>query len=66
MTGIRLKRVVVDLGFRVVDADNPDQETNHKGIYKSLNTLQKRWLKRRLAVEPAIENLKSDHRMNRC
>ena len=27
---------------------------------------QRRWLKRRQAVEPAIGHLKSDHRMNRC
>lgn len=36
MTGITLKHVVVDLGFRGVDADNPDQEIIHKGRYKSL------------------------------
>ncbi|SDY68537.1 transposase, IS5 family, partial [Nitrosomonas sp. Nm58] len=27
---------------------------------------QRRWLKRRQAVEPAIGHLKSDHRMDRC
>ena len=34
--------------------------------YKSLTMPQRRWLKRRQAVEPAIGHLKSDHRMNRC
>ena len=64
--GAKLKHIVVDLGFRGVDADNPDKEVIHKGKYKSLSTQQKRWLRRRSAVEPAIGHLKSDHRMNRC
>ncbi len=61
-----LKHIVVDLGFRGVDADNPDKEIIHKGKYKSLSKQQKSWLRRRSAVEPAIGHLKSDHRMNRC
>ena len=64
--GATLKHIVVDLGFRGVDADNPDKQIIHKGKYKSLNTQQKRWLRRRSAVEPAIGHLKSDNRMNRC
>ena len=64
--GATLKHIVVDLGFRGVDADNPDKQVIHKGKYKSLNTQQKTWLRRRSAVEPAIGHLKSDHRMNRC
>jgi IS5 family transposase len=64
--GATLKHIVVDLGFRGVDADNPDKEIIHKGKYKSLDTQQKRWLRRRSAVEPAIGHLKSDHRMDRC
>ena len=28
--------------------------------------LQRRWLKRRQAIEPMIGHLKADHRMNRC
>ncbi len=64
--GTTLKHIVVDLGFRGVDAGNPDKEIIHKGKYKSLDTQQKRWLRRRSAVEPAIGHLKSDHRMSRC
>jgi IS5 family transposase len=64
--GATLKHIVVDLGFRGVDADNPDKEIIHKGKYKSLSKQQKSWLRRRSAVEPAIGHLKSDHRMNRC
>jgi IS5 family transposase len=60
------KEIVVDLGFRGVDRDNPDVEIIHRGKYKSLTAQQRRWLKRRQAVEPAIGHLKSDHRMDRC
>lgn len=60
------KQVIADLGFRGVDADNPSVEIIHRGKYKSLTKPQRRWLKRRQAVEPAIGHLKSDHRMDRC
>ena len=60
------KEVVVDLGYRGVDRDNPEVEINHRGKYKSLTAHQRRSLKRRQAVEPAIGDLKSDHRMDRC
>lgn len=60
------KQVVVDLGYRGVDAENPDVEIIHRGRFRSLTNVQRRWLKRRQAVEPAIGHLKTDHRMNRC
>jgi IS5 family transposase len=63
---VRVKEVIVDLGFRGVDADNPGVEIIHRGKYKSLTSQQKRWLRRRQAVEPAIGHLKSDNRMDRC
>ncbi len=63
---VTLKHIVVDLGFRGVDADNPDKEIIHRGKFKSLSQQQKAWLQRRSAVEPAIGHLKSDHRMDRC
>src|SRR5574338_368315 len=65
-TGKTPKEVVVDLGFRGVDRDNPGVEIIHRGKYRSLTSRQRRWLKRRQAVEPAIGHLKSDHRMDRC
>ena len=64
--GVKLKQVVADLGFRGVDADNPDKQIIHRGKFKSLSAQQKGWLRRRQAVEPAIGHLKSDHRMDRC
>jgi len=66
--GVAPKQVVVDLGFRgdVVEASCPGIELIHRGKYKTLTQEQKRWLKRRQAVEPAIGHLKSDHGMDRC
>ena len=63
---VKIKVVVGDLGFRGVDADNPDKLIIHRGKFKRLNPQQKAWLRRRQAIEPAIGHLKSDHRMNRC
>jgi IS5 family transposase len=63
---VKIKVVVADLGFRGVDADNPDKDIIHRGKFKSLNPQQKAWLRRRQAVEPAIGHMKADHRMNRC
>lgn len=65
-TGKSPQQVIVDLGYRGVDQDNPTVEIIHRGKYKSLTRQQRRWLKRRQAVEPAIGHLKSDHRMDRC
>jgi len=65
-TGKSPLQVIVDLGYRGVDQDNPTVEIIHRGKYKSLTKQQRRWLKRRQAVEPAIGHLKSDHRMDRC
>ena len=59
-------QVLVDLGFRGVDADNPEVEIIHRGKYSSLSRTQRRWLRRRQAVEPAIGHLKQDYRMDRC
>ena len=56
----------MDLGFRGVDADNPGVEIIHRGRYKSLTAQQKRWLKRRQAIEPMIGHAKADNRMDRC
>lgn len=64
--GAQPKEVIVDLGFRGVDADNPGVMIIHRGKSQSLTVQQRRWLKRRQAVEPAIGHLKQDHRMNRC
>jgi len=64
--GVVPRHVMVDLGFRGVDRDNPRVQIIHRGKAKSLNRQQRRWLKRRQAVEPVIGHLKADHRMDRC
>jgi IS5 family transposase len=65
-TGRAPKQVIVDLGYRGVDADNPGVQILHRGKYKSLSDHEKRLLKRRQAIEPLIGHTKADHRMDRC
>jgi IS5 family transposase len=65
-TGAGPKQAVVDLGFRGVDAANPGIQIIHRGKSKSLTDQQRRWLRRRQAVEPAIGHLKHDNGMDRC
>ena len=65
-TGRAPKQVIVDLGYRGVDADNPGVQIIHRGKYKSLTEHEKRLLKRRQAIEPLIGHTKADHRMERC
>jgi IS5 family transposase len=65
-TGRTPKQIIVDLGYRGVDADNPGVQIIHRGKYKSLSDHEKRLLKRRQAIEPLIGHTKTDHRMDRC
>jgi len=65
-TGHAPKQVIVDLGYRGVDADNPGVQIIHRGKYKSLSDHEKKLLKRRQAIEPLIGHTKADHRMDRC
>lgn len=65
-TGAKPRQVVVDLGFRGVDAQNPGVQIIHRGKFKSLTHQQRRWLRRRQAVEPVIGHLKHDNGMDRC
>ncbi len=64
--GVKPKTAVVDLGYRGVDCDIAPVELIHRGKYKSLNAQQRRWLKRRQAIEPTIGHTKHDHRMDKC
>ena len=65
-TGSEVKQAFVDLGYRGVDADNPGIEVIHRGRIRSMSERQKRQLKRRQAIEPAIGHLKHDNGMIRC
>ena len=64
--GVKPTTAVVDLGFRGVDEACAPVQIIHRGKYKSLDAQQRRWLKRRQAIEPAIGHTKSDNRMDRC
>ena len=60
--GMMPREAVVDLGFRGGDWDNPGVEIIHRGKIKQLSAQQKKWLRRRQAVEPVIGHLKEDLR----
>ena len=64
--GVQPTTAVVDLGFRGVDQDVAPVNVIHRGKYKTLAPKEKRWLKRRQAIEPMIGHMKSDSRMDRC
>lgn len=64
--GVKPATAVVDLGFRGVDEAVAPVQLIHRGKFKSLDEQQRRWLKRRQAIEPAIGHAKSDHRLDRC
>ena len=53
---------IVDLGFwgKDVDTDNPGLEIIHWGRFRMPTKMQRCWLKRRQAVEPALRHTKSD------
>jgi IS5 family transposase len=65
-TGQQPLSAYVDLGYRGVDADNPQTAIKHRGKFKTLTDQERKLLKRRQAIEPIIGHLKADHRMDRC
>jgi IS5 family transposase len=64
--GVKPKVAVVDLGFRGDQALSAPVELIHRGKYKTLSATQRKWLKRRQAIEPLIGHTKSDNGMQRC
>ena len=63
--GVKPKTAVVDLGYRGVDHLVP-VDIIHRGRYKTMTEQQRRWLRRRQAIEPTIGHTKHDHGMKRC
>lgn len=57
--GLILASAADFLAYRGVDADNPGVEIVHCDKYRSLTAKQRRWLKRRQAIEPVIGHLKT-------
>jgi IS5 family transposase len=64
--GVKPTTAVVDLGYRGVDHDVAPVQVIHRGKSKTLTAIQRRWLKRRQAIEPAIGHTKHDNGMDRC
>ena len=64
--GTSIKQAFVDLAYRGVDADNSGVEVIHRGRIKSMSKAERKQLKRRQAIEPAIGHTKHDNRMIRC
>jgi IS5 family transposase len=64
--GVKPTTAIVDLGFRGKQASEAPVELIHRGKYKTLTAIQRRWLKRRQAIEPAIGHTKHDNGMDRC
>jgi IS5 family transposase len=58
--------VLADLGFRGVDDEISSVDLIHRGKHKNLTHVQRRWLRRRQAIEPVIGHVKQDHGMRRC
>ncbi|SIT38641.1 Mobile element protein [Paraburkholderia ribeironis] len=59
----RAKTALVDPGFRGADADVAPVQVVHRGKSRTLSAPQRRWLKRRQAIEPIIGHVKQDHGM---
>jgi transposase, IS5 family len=58
--------ILADLGYRGVDAEVAPAKVIHRGRYRTMSAQQRRWLKRRQAIEPIIGHLKQDHGLKRC
>lgn len=63
ISAVRPEKILVDLGYR--GRDVADTQIIHKGKRKSLTPSERKWLKRRSAIEPIIGHLKAEHRMRR-
>ena len=48
-----------------MDTNDPSVQIIHRGEFKSSNDHDRRWLKRRQAIEPPIGHTKADHQMDR-
>jgi IS5 family transposase len=66
ITGITIKRIVADKGYRGGNAPQPyDMRVFITGQKRGMTDAIKRHMKRRAAVEPVIGHMKTDHRMGR-
>jgi IS5 family transposase len=61
---VAVKQTFVDKGYKGAAKDIPEIKVYLSG-QRELSREQKKWLRRRQAIEPVIGHLKSDHRMGR-
>lgn len=64
--GVKPTTAIVDLGYRGVDQEVAPVQVIHRGKSKTMTDVQRRWLKRRQAIEPAIGHTKHDNSMHGC
>lgn len=64
--GVKPTTAIVDLGYRGVDHEVTPVQVIHRGKSKTLTHVQRRWLKRRQAIEPPMGHTKKDNGMHRC
>jgi len=67
LTGLRCRDVYCDRGYRGAKIEGSDNYHIHLAgrKRKGLTRTERRWLKRRSAIEPIIGHLKGDHRLSR-
>ena len=66
ITGVELKRIIADAGYRGGNAPQPyDLRVFTSGQKRRMTDAIKRTMRRRAAVEPVIGHMKRDHRMDR-
>jgi len=65
LTGVTPRHAYCDLGYRGSGYEGPVQVHVVDRRKKASSPWERRWRRRRAAVEPVIGHLKSDHRMNR-
>ncbi|MCK4460299.1 MAG: IS5 family transposase, partial [candidate division Zixibacteria bacterium] len=67
LTGKRCRDVYCDRGYRGAKVDRSDDYQIHLAgrKRKGLTRSERKWLKRRSAIEPLIGHLKGDHRLSR-
>ena len=61
-----LKRQRTIPGRLLRDIERRFLQLIHRGKHKTISTTQRKWLKRRQAIEPIIGHVKQDHGMQRC
>jgi IS5 family transposase len=66
MTGRKIKKAYVDLGYRGHGYEGPTEvHVVGRSSFRGLSRTERRYMRRRAAVEPVISHVKHDNRMDR-